>query len=145
MWNQIDPGHLLGVHWGSKGDPNANISQRSTNVASARDADLVQGAAGTVKALEFHNGTTLTLDTHANSTVRAVVWMLGVPRTSPTRVMAAQASFGTGRVAFIGDSSVIDDGSASPGNTNIFDGWNEAGGSNGILTMNATLWVTRRR
>ena len=144
VWNTFDPAHALGVHWGSKDDADANITQRSSNVADPGESDLVKGAAGTVAGLEFHNGTTLTLDRAANPTVRGGVWMNGAPRTSPSGVMAAQASYGKGRVAFIGDSSVIDDGSANPGNTSIYDGWDEAGGSNGILAMNATLWVTRR-
>jgi hypothetical protein len=36
----------------------------------------------------------------------------------------------------------VDDGTARPGNTNIFNGWGEAADS--TLFMNATLWATRR-
>ncbi len=43
---------------------------------------------------------------------------------------------------FLGDSSPIDDGSANPGNSNIFDGWAETADS--VLVMNATHWATRR-
>ncbi len=45
---------------------------------------------------------------------------------------------------FAGDSSPIDDGSANPGNTSIFDGWGEGGGADSVLFVNATLWATRR-
>ncbi len=43
---------------------------------------------------------------------------------------------------FLGESSPIDDGSANPGNSNIFDGWAETADS--VLVMNATHWATRR-
>ncbi|MEQ1833801.1 MAG: DUF4350 domain-containing protein [Candidatus Eisenbacteria bacterium] len=143
IWNALDPRHELGVHWGSAGDTDANITQTSRNVAS--DGRCVQGPAGRVSALEFHNGTTFTLDPRANPSVRGEVWMSGVRRGSPTRVMAASSTYGKGRVAFIGDSSVVDDGSATPNNRNIYPGWTEAGGSNGRLALNATLWAARKR
>ena len=141
--NALDPDRVLGVHWGSTGDADANITQTSRNIAP--DGRLTVGPAGRVTALEFHNGTTLTLDTRANPRVRGEVWLSGVRRGGPARAMAASSTYGRGRAAFIGDSSVIDDGSATPGNRNIYDGWNEAGGSNGRLTLNATLWAARTR
>jgi hypothetical protein len=58
--------------------------------------------------------------------------------------MAAHAVYGNGRVFFVGDSSPVDDGSAAPGNSSIFDGWAEAAGGDSLLLMNATLWATRR-
>src|SRR5439155_12708554 len=48
------------------------------------------------------------------------------------------------RVFFAGDSSPIDDGSANPGNTSIFDGWGEGGGADSVIFMNATQWASRR-
>jgi hypothetical protein len=145
IWNALDPERVLGVHWGSAGDDDANITQTSRNVAEPGDGRCVRGLAGTVRALEFHNGTTFTLDLRANPSVRGEVWMSGVRRGSPKQVMAASSTYGKGRAAFIGDSSVVDDGSAASDNRNIYPGWTEAGGSNGILTMNATLWAARKR
>lgn len=145
IWNALDPARLLGVRWCSKGDEYANITQRSRNVNPAAEDGLRIGPAGAVRGLEFHNGTTLVLDPAANPSVRAIVWMQGVPRFARDRVMAASARYGKGRVVFIGDSSVVDDGSANTGNTNIYDGWNEAAGSNGTLALNATLWVAPKR
>ena len=145
IWNALDPQRVLGVHWGSAGDADANITQVSPNIAEPADARCVRGPAGTVTALEFHNGTTFTLDAKANPSVRGEVWMSGVRRGTPTRVMAASSMYGQGRAAFIGDSSVIDDGSATPDNRNIYPGWTEAGGSNGRFALNATLWAARRR
>jgi hypothetical protein len=144
IWNAFDPGLLLGVHWGVDGDLNNNITQVwSTNINLAPDDLVSQGPEGTVTGLEFHNGTTFTLHPETNPTVRGEVWMGGVSQASLSSVMAASCTYGKGRVVMVGDSSPIDDGSATPGNTSIFDGWGEGGGSDSVLFMNATEWVTR--
>ncbi len=144
IWNAFDPGHLLGVHWGSTGDPNNDIVMTSTNVNPAPSDSVTHGPEGPVAELEFHNGTTLTLFPADNPSVRGEVWMTGLAQSSTTGLMAASAQYGSGRVFFAGDSSPIDDGSANPGNTSIFDGWGEGGGADSVLFMNATLWASRR-
>ncbi len=144
IWNALDPGHLLGVHWGTAGDANNNIVQTSTNVNPSLADSVTHGPEGVVTGLAFHNGTTFTLVPAANPTVRGEVWMNGTAQTSLTGVMAASAVYGNGRVFFVGDSSPIDDGSANSGNSSIYDGWGEAGATDSTLLMNATRWVTRR-
>ena len=142
IWNDLDPTFLLGVHWGSTGDANSNIVQTSSNVNAAPSDSVTRGPEGNVAALAFHNGTTFTLHPEANPSVRGEVWMTAASQAGLTGVMAASSRYGSGRVFFCGDSSPIDDGSANPGNTNIFDGWAEVADS--VLFMNATLWATRR-
>ena len=142
IWNALDPAFELGVHWGTAGDANNNLVQTSGNVRAAASDSVTRGPVGSVLSLAFHNGTTLTIHPEANPTVRGEVWMTGVAQTSTTGIMAASSQWGSGRVFFCGDSSPIDDGSAQPGNTNIFDGWSEVGDS--LLFMNATLWAARR-
>ncbi len=144
IWNALDPGHLLGVHWGSTGDLNNNITQTSSNLNPAPSDSVTHGPEGLVTALEFHNGTTLTIFPADNPTVRGEVWMIGLAQTSTTGIMAASAQYGSGRVFFAGDSSPIDDGSANPGNNSIFDGWAEGGGADSVIFMNATQWAARR-
>lgn len=144
IWNALDPAQLLGVRFGESGDPNNNIVQTSTNVNAAPSDSVTHGPIGTVTGLAFHNGTTMTLYPSSNPTVRGEVWMNGLPQTSLTGVMAASSSYGGGRAFFVGDSSPADDGSAAPGNSNIYNGWGEAGATDSTLFLNATLWVTRR-
>jgi len=144
IWNALDPARLLGVRFGVTGDPNNNIVQTSTNVNAAPFDSITNGPVGTVAALAFHNGTTMTLDPAANSTVRGEVWMNGTPQTSLTGVMAASSWYGAGRAFFVSDSSPADDGSAAPGNSNIFDGWGDPTATDSTLFLNATLWATRR-
>ena len=143
IWNALDPAHLLGIRFGTAGDPNNNIVQTSTNVNAAASDSVTHGAAGIVSGLAFHNGTTMTLYPSVNPTVRGEVWMNGVPQSSLSGVMAASVAHGAGRVVFVGDSSPADDGTAAPGNSSIYDGWGEAGATDSTLFLNATLWVTR--
>jgi hypothetical protein len=143
IWNALDPTHVLGVHFGVVGDANNNIVQTSTNVNAAASDSITHGPLGTVTGEAYHNGTTMTLFPGTNPTVRGEIWMTGLAQSSTTGVMAASAQYGSGRVFFTGDSSPADDGTASAGNT-VFNGWDEAGASDGTLFLNATLWASRR-
>jgi FlgD Ig-like domain len=143
IWNALDPGHLLGVGFEVSG-ASSNITEVwSTNVNSAPDDSIIHGPEGTANGLEFHNGTTMTLYPAINPTVRGTVWQSGFPQGT-SGAMAARSVYGNGRVFFVGDSSPIDDGSAQPGNSSIYDGWGEAAGNDSLLMLNATWWVTRR-
>ena len=143
IWNQLDAQHLWGTSFEVSGT-NSNFSEVwSTNVNIAPDDSVIHGPEGTVNGLEFHNGTALILYPGINPTVRGCVWRTGLPQGT-TGVMAARSVYGNGRIVFVGDSSPIDDGSAAPGNSSIFDGWGEAAGGDSLLALNATAWVTRR-
>ena len=143
IWNDLDPSHLLGVHFAVSGESNNNISQTSTNVNGSGSDAVTHGPVGTVGGLAFHNGTTMTLYPSVNSTVRGEVWMNGLSQASLTGLMAASASYGSGKVVFVCDSSPADDGTASPGNSSIYNGWGETGANDSTLFMNASLYVTR--
>jgi len=143
IWNKLDAQHLWGASFDVSG-ANSNFTEVwSTNLSTAPDDSVIFGPEGPVNGLEFHNGTTLTLYPGINPTVRGHVWRNGSPQGT-SAVMAASAVYGDGRVFFIGDSSPVDDGSAQPGNSSIFDGWGEAAGGDSLLLLNATAWVTRR-
>jgi hypothetical protein len=143
IWNKLDAQHLWGASFDVTG-ANSNFTEVwSTNVSTDLSDSTIYGPVGTVNGLEFHNGTTLTLYPAANPTVRGSLWRNGSPHGN-SAVMAAHAVYGNGRVFFVGDSSPVDDGSAAPGNSSIFDGWAEAAGGDSLLLMNATLWATRR-
>jgi len=145
IWNKLDAQHLWGASFEvGAGVSNANFTEVwSTNVNSAADDSTIHGPAGTVNGLEFHNGTSLILYPGINPSVRGSVWRNNSPHGN-TGAMAARSVYGNGRIFFIGDSSPIDDGSAQPGNTSIFDGWAEAAGGDSLLMLNATAWVARR-
>ncbi len=143
IWNAFDPQKLLGVHWQVSGEPNNNIVQDSGNVEGSATDSIIHGPNGVADSLAFHNGDTMVLDPVANPRVRGLVWMNGLAHGT-TGVMAARSEYGDGRVVFAGDSSPIDDGSAVPGNSSIYDGWGEASGRDSLFFLNATMWATRR-
>src|SRR5262245_11484969 len=120
-WNRLDQLHLWGASFEVAGVNSNFVEVWSTNVNAAADDSVIHGPEGAVNGLEYHNGTALVLYPGTNATVRGSVWRNGAPQGA-TAVMAAHAVYGNGRVVWVGDSSAIDDGSAQPGNSSIFDG-----------------------
>jgi hypothetical protein len=143
IWNRLDQQHLWGVSFEVSGVNSNFVEVWSTNVNGAASDSVIYGPEGPVNGLEYHNGTCLVLYPGINPTATGSVWRIGSPQ-STTAVMAAHSVYGNGRVVFVGDSSPIDDGSAQPGNSSIFDGWSEAAGGDSLLFLNATAWVARR-
>lgn len=115
-----------------------NIVQLTSNVSSTSHP-VLNGSQGTVSQLEYNNGSTLTLNTTANSTVSGLIWRSGVSQTN-TNVMCAVASYGTGRVFALCDSSPTDDGTGAPNNT-LYNGWGVY--SHQPLLMNASHWAAK--
>lgn len=143
VWNDLGTATYFGIHFQSTGDANNNISQVSTEVSTAPDDSVIHGGDGAAIALSYHNGTTMTLLTANNPTAAGHIWMNGAAHGA-TQVMAATAHYGAGKVAGVGDSSPADDGSAQPGNSNIFNGWGEVGATDSIVFLNMSLWLTQR-
>ncbi len=57
--------------------------------------------------------------------------------------MVASASFGSGKVCLVGDSSPADDGTGASGNS-LFPGWTEVGVSHANLHLNGSLWLAKK-
>ncbi|MFF8594103.1 hydrolase [Streptomyces sp. NPDC015220] len=117
----------------------------SLNVASGYPAAIgdstdpvLHGSFGTVTKSLFANGTTATLKPSDNSSVKGLVYRGGY--SGNTGAFFVTSTFGSGRVAFWGDSSPIDDGTGQSGNT-LYDGWNDTGATNAALALNATAWL----
>ncbi|MER7638887.1 hydrolase [Streptomyces sp. NPDC126522] len=99
---------------------------------------VLHGSFGTVTKSLFADGTTATLKPADNSAVKGLVYRSGY--SGNTGAFFATSTFGSGRVAFWGDSSPIDDGTGQSGNT-LYDGWNDTGATNAALALNATAWL----
>ncbi|MFE2508394.1 hydrolase [Streptomyces naganishii] len=99
---------------------------------------VLHGSFGTVTKSLFANGTTATLKPSDNSAVKGLVYRTGY--SGNTGAFFVTSAFGSGRVAFWGDSSPIDDGTGQAGNT-LYDGWNDPGATNAALALNATAWL----
>lgn len=106
-------------------------------ISDSTDA-VLHGAFGNVTKSLIADGTTATLKPSDNSAVKGLVYRSGY--SGNTGAFFATSTFGSGKVAFWGDSSPIDDGTGASGNT-LYDGWNDTGATNAALALNATAWL----
>ncbi|MDX6347206.1 MAG: hypothetical protein QOF84_1996 [Streptomyces sp.] len=115
-----------------------NISSGNPAAISDSTNPVLHGSFGTVTKSLFANGTTATLKPADNSSVKGLLYRSGY--SGNTGAFFATSTFGSGRVAFWGDSSPIDDGTGQSGNT-LYDGWNDSTATNAALALNATEWL----
>jgi hypothetical protein len=115
-----------------------SFSGASSNVSTTA-SPITNGLAGVVTSMENNSGTSITINTTANSTVRGHIWRSGATQSS-TNVLCASSTYGNGRVFLIGDSSPPDDGTGASGNT-LFNGWGVF--SHAALLTNASLWAAK--
>lgn len=117
-----------------------NISETTSNRLSATTNPILNGSQGTVTQLKYSNGATITTNPTANPTVQGLIWR-GSSSQGSSNVMCATATYGTGRVVVIGDSSPADDGTGASGDT-LYPGWTELA-SHSRLHLNASLWLAK--
>lgn len=119
-----------------------NIGTENPNVIGSQAAGdpVVSGPFGTVTGAIIRNGTTATLHPADNGAVRGELFRTGYSAGGTTGAAFVTSSFGSGHVAFWGDSSPIDDGTGQSGNT-LYDGWNDPAGTDAALALNATQWL----
>ncbi|HEY9047243.1 MAG TPA: hydrolase, partial [Ohtaekwangia sp.] len=123
--------------------------QPTTKVYTGSNANaqaVLNGSAGTASKLAFYNGSTATLYPANNSSVQGLFWRMSGTVGSTTNVMALLATYGSGRVVFVGDSSPSDDGTGDT-NDNLFNGWSgdspSGFTSHPALHLNASLWLAQ--
>jgi len=115
-----------------------SISSDYPSAISDSTNAVLHGSFGTVTKSLIASGTTATLKPADNSAVKGLLYRTGY--SGNTGAFFATSTFGSGRVAFWGDSSPIDDGTGQSGNT-LYDGWNDTGATNAALALNATEWL----
>ena len=117
-----------------------NVTGVYTNVLTGNSTNtILHGSEGNVTKLEFNNGATLTLNNNANASVQGLIWQNGFSQTN-THVVSASATYGTGRVYIVTDSSPMDDGTGASSDV-LFKSWNLY--SHTALFMNASLWLAK--
>lgn len=122
-----------------------NISGSSTAFATLTSTSpyysVLHGVMGVPTQVLWSNGTTMTLNTTANSSVKGLVFKSGSSTTGTTNVMAAVATYQSGKVFAMGDSSPFDDGTGDTGDT-LYNGYSsDASGNHRLLIMNAMIWL----
>ncbi len=103
---------------------------------------VIRGPFGTVTGSIIRGGTTAMIAPADNPSVQALLYRSRADPQGTSGVFFLTSAFGKGRVAAWGDSSPIDDGTGAVGEK-LFDGWDDAGGSNAILALNATEWLAQ--
>jgi hypothetical protein len=117
-----------------------NIANENPGNDTPNGDPVLNGPFGQAQSSIIRNGTTETLHPADNSSVHGIIYRSGFSNTGTTGVFLSGSSYGNGRVLAIGDSSAIDDGTCSPGNT-CYNGWNDPSGQNNILFPNGTEWL----
>ncbi|AYG84404.1 hypothetical protein DWB77_06618 [Streptomyces hundungensis] len=116
-----------------------NIATDNPRAVGDTADPVLNGSFGKVTGSIIRNGTTVTLKPADNPAAKGLVYRTGSSGT--TGAFFATSTFGSGRVAFWGDSSPIDDGTGQSGNT-LYDGWNDPAGTDAALALNATEWLS---
>ncbi|MCX5383945.1 hydrolase [Streptomyces sp. NBC_00083] len=116
-----------------------NIATDNPRAIASTTDPVLNGSFGKVTGSIIRNGTTVTLKPADNAAAKGEVYRTG--SSGNTGAFFATSTFGTGRVAFWGDSSPIDDGTGQSGNT-LYDGWDDPAGTDAALALNATEWLS---
>ena len=115
-----------------------NLVQTTSNIATLTANPILSGSQGAVTSIQYNNGTSMTMNPTANSTVTGLIWSSGVTRNN-SNVFCLSSTYGNGgKVVAIGDSSPTDDGTGAPGDV-LYNGWSAL--SHTRLLMNASLWL----
>ena len=118
-----------------------NFSQTSYNILNSATDPILHGVMGNVTGIQFNNGTSMTLNRTANSTVTGLIFKTGASTTGTTLSLFAASNYGTGKVCGLGDSSPPDDGTGDP-NDVLYTGYKTAvNGSHQKLLVNAVIWL----
>jgi hypothetical protein len=123
----------------------ANITGNSTTInplgITSPYYTILHGTFGVPSQVYWSNGTTMTLNTANNSSVKGIVFKSGSSTSGTSNVFAAAATYQSGKVFAVGDSSILDDGTGDP-NDNLYTGYTvDANGNHQKLLMNAMIWL----
>jgi hypothetical protein len=115
-----------------------NLVQTTSNITTTTQSPILSGSQGTVTSINYTNGTSMTMNPTANSSVTGLIWRSGVTRNN-SNVFCLSSTWGNGgKVVAIGDSSPSDDGTGNPGDV-LYNGWSAY--SHSRLLLNASLWL----
>lgn len=137
IWFKVDGAQNQGSEdWFNEGVNN--------NVTPDPADPIIRGPFGAgTGGLGLFGSTSMDLFPAQNATVKGHVWRNTQTARDNNRVTFATAVYGAGRVAAIGDSSPLDDGTGDSGDT-LHPGWDKAVGgvNNREIHLNAVHWLT---
>ena len=122
-----------------------NIGNDNSNKVANLPANdpILNGAAGRVTKLAFHAGSTFSVNSTANPSAKVIFYRSTAMVGGTTGAMCATSTYGKGKVVVIGDSSVADDSTGTPGNKlyNGYTGDPYSFAEAQTLIMNSTIWL----
>lgn len=142
VWNDFFRSNGVAVNpFGMLFDSTASFSQTSSNLAPLTVNSILKGPAGNVTGLKYDVGTSVTLNRTANPSVTGLIFKTGASNTGLTQVMFASATYGSGRVCVIGDSSPSDDGTGDSNDLLYSSYRTDLSGSHQKLFINSVMWL----
>jgi hypothetical protein len=121
----------------------ASSSETTTKVNTDTKDPIIYGPVGTVTEMMFSAGTTAHLVTSATGTAVGEVWGSSGTVGSSSAIWSLRATYGAGRVVFVGDSSPADDGTGWSGKSLYYSWTGEANGNHRLLHLNGSLWLAK--
>jgi hypothetical protein len=94
------------------------------------------GVPSTTKGLGLFGSTSMTL----SGAAKGHIWRTIATHDTSTGVTFATSTYGTGRIAAVGDSSITEDATNGCGHTTYL-GYNDPAWDNGLLIANAVYWL----
>jgi hypothetical protein len=91
------------------------VSPTITSFPNLPNDSCLHGPLGSVTGIKYHQGTTFTIYPSVNPSVVGIAYNSGT--SGNTGVLAGHSRYGSGKVAFLGDSSPCDDGTGNPNST----------------------------
>src|SRR4051794_6387352 len=88
------------------------------------------------RGLGLFGSTTMTI----TGSAKAHIWKTGVAKGSTTGVTYATSTYGTGRIAAVGDSSIVEDATNGCSHTTYL-GYNDPAWDNGLLIANGVSYI----
>jgi hypothetical protein len=116
-----------------------NVKETTTNLAD--EQVFTNGKAGKVSSLKFSNGASIKIKD--SQIAKGVIYLKNAKKGGSIGALCAFATYGSGRVVALGDSSPADDGTGDI-KDKLWEGWDEENGSHRNLIMNATLWLLKK-
>jgi hypothetical protein len=141
IWNDFFTSNALGVNPFGFTFDYVDFTQTTSNITNLPTDPILHGASGNVTQVKFSGGTTMTLNTTENSSIKGVVYKMGATNTGLVNVMCAYGTYGSGRFVAVGDSSIAEDGTGDVGDI-LYDGYiTDANGNHKKLLLNSTTWL----
>lgn len=139
IWNDLLDTNSLGFNPFGISFDYLTFSGTFSNIANLPTNPILHGTNGSVSQVKWTSGTSMTLNTVMNPSVKGVIYKTGTSGSS--NVLCAFATYGSGKVVAVSDSSIPDDGTGDSGD-NLFDGYlTDANGNHRKLLLNAVDWL----